>query len=68
MTDDDDIQRSDAPSDAPLAQLLREDLDPISVEELHERIACLEQEIARIRAKIAVKSDGLAAAEALFKI
>jgi uncharacterized small protein (DUF1192 family) len=50
-----------------LIDLAREDLDLHGVEELHERIAHLEAEIARARAQIAKKAAGRAAAEALFK-
>ncbi len=62
--DDDDLALR---PDSPLAQVIREDLDPISVEELHDRIAVLEGEIARVRMKIDSKAAGLAAAEAAFK-
>tara|TARA_B110001454_G_scaffold216883_1_gene240969 strand:+ start:3313 stop:3510 length:198 start_codon:yes stop_codon:yes gene_type:complete len=51
----------------PLALLLRQDLDPLSVAELHERIALLEGEINRTRAKIALSVNHKASAEALFR-
>jgi uncharacterized small protein (DUF1192 family) len=51
----------------PLTQLARQDLDPFSVDELHERIAGLEAEIARVRAKIDAAVNHRASAEALFK-
>jgi uncharacterized small protein (DUF1192 family) len=51
----------------PLTQLVKQDLDPLSVEELHERIATLEGEIARVRAKIDSSVTHMSAAEALFK-
>jgi len=51
----------------PLAQLVKQDLDPLSVEELEERIATLEGEIARVRAKIDFAVNHRASAEALFK-
>ena len=51
----------------PLAQLTKQDLDPLSVEELEERIATLEGEIARVRAKIDFAVNHRASAEALFK-
>jgi uncharacterized small protein (DUF1192 family) len=51
----------------PLTLLTREDLDPLSVDELHERIASLEGEIARVRAKIASAVNHRATAEDLFK-
>jgi uncharacterized small protein (DUF1192 family) len=46
--------------------LSREDLDLHAVEELEERIATLEAEIARTRAQMSRKQAGRAAAEALF--
>ena len=49
-----------------LIDLAREDLDLYGVEELGERIAGLEAEIARARAQIAKKQAGRAAADALF--
>ena len=51
----------------PLALLARQDLDPLSVDELHERIAALEDEIARVRAKIDAAVNHRASAEQLFK-
>ena len=51
----------------PLTQLTRQDLDPLSVEELHARIEVLEGEIARVRAKIDAAVNHRATAEALFK-
>lgn len=53
--------------DDPLTQLLRQDLDPLSVEELHARIGALEGEIARVRAKIDAAVNHRASAEALFR-
>ena len=53
--------------DDPLKQLTRQDLDPLSVDELHERIATLEGEIARVRAKIEASVNHRASAEQLFK-
>lgn len=50
-----------------VAQLMREDLDPLSVAELDERIAALTAEIERIRAKRAQAVNHKASAEALFK-
>lgn len=49
-----------------LIGLGREDLDLQSVEELHERIALLEAEIARSRAAIEAKRSKKSAADALF--
>lgn len=51
----------------PLAALAKQDLDPLSVDELHERIAGLEAEIARVRAKIDAAVNHRASAEQLFK-
>ena len=53
--------------DDPLILLTRQDLDPLSVDELHARIATLEAEIARVRAKIDESVNHRASAEALFK-
>ncbi|MDB5691600.1 MAG: hypothetical protein JWO81_663 [Alphaproteobacteria bacterium] len=51
----------------PLVQLTKQDLDPLSVEELEERILTLEGEIARVRAKIAAAVNHRASAEDLFR-
>jgi uncharacterized small protein (DUF1192 family) len=51
----------------PLTLATRQDLDPLSVEELQERIAVLEGEIARVSAKLDAAVDYRATAEALFK-
>src|SRR5688500_5044414 len=51
----------------PLVLLVKQDLDPLSVEELEERIATLEGEIARVRAKIEAAVNHRASAEDLFK-
>lgn len=56
----------DKPKD-PLAQLVKQDLDPLSVEELHERIETLEGEIARVKAKINAAVNHRSIAEELFK-
>ena len=53
--------------DDPLTQLVKQDLDPLSVEELEERIRTLEGEIARVRAKMTAAINHRASAEALFK-
>lgn len=52
--------------DALLIGLTREDLDGYSVEDLKERIATLEAEVARARAAIDGKSSQRDAADALF--
>ncbi len=54
------------PSD-PLSQLAAQDLDPLSVDELHERIAALEAEIARTKAKAEAAVSFRADADAIFK-
>ena len=51
----------------PLKQLQRQDLDPLSVDELDARIAVLEAEIARVRAKIEAAVNHRASAEDLFR-
>jgi uncharacterized small protein (DUF1192 family) len=51
----------------PLAMLTRQDLDPLSVDELKARIALLEAEIARAQAKIEHAVNHRANAESLFK-
>ena len=56
----------DKPKD-PLTELGKQDLDPISIEELHERIAALRQEIARVEAHIDRVTKHRSAAEELFK-
>ena len=56
-----------AKADDPLAQLLRQDLGPLSVADLEARIRALEGEIARTRSKIEDAVNHKASAEALFK-
>ena len=51
----------------PLAALLAEDLDPLSVDELGQRIAALKSEIARAEARMAFASTHRSAADQLFK-
>jgi uncharacterized small protein (DUF1192 family) len=53
--------------DDPLAHLVRQDLDPLSVDELEERIATLRSEISRCEGKIAFASRHRSVADALFK-
>ncbi len=64
MTDPDD-----APSRADdlLAQMMRQDLDPLSVAELEARIVALEAEIARAQAKIERAVNHRASADQLFR-
>ena len=61
--DDDRAEKADDP----LAQLLRQDLGPLSVADLEARARALEGEIARIRSKIEDAVNHKASAEALFK-
>jgi uncharacterized small protein (DUF1192 family) len=53
--------------DDPLILLGRQDLDPLSVDELHARIEALEAEIVRVRSKIDAAVNHRASAEQLFK-
>ena len=50
-----------------LAQIGRQDLDPLSVEELEARIAALDGEIARTRGKMERAVNHRASADQLFK-
>jgi uncharacterized small protein (DUF1192 family) len=63
MDQDDALPR---PGDL-LAQLIRQDLDPLSVAELEARIAALEGEIARCRGKVERAVNHKASADALFR-
>ena len=62
--DDDDLPRR---RDDILAALTRQPLDPLSVDELDDRVALLEEEIARVKAHRAAATGHKAIAEALFK-
>lgn len=62
--DDDDLPRR---RDDILAALIRQPLDPFSVEELKDRIALLEGEAERTRAHLAAAGSFKANAEALFR-
>jgi uncharacterized small protein (DUF1192 family) len=53
--------------DDPLVALGRQDLDPMSVEELKERIEILKAEIARVESHMQRVLDHRSAAEELFK-
>ena len=53
--------------DDPLKLLTKQDLDPMSVEELEARIATLEAEVARARAKIDTAVSFRASADAIFR-
>ncbi|UYY58318.1 DUF1192 domain-containing protein [Sphingomonas sp. S2-65] len=50
-----------------LDALVKQDLDPLSVDELHDRIAALEAEIARSRSKMDRAVHHRASADALFR-
>ncbi|MCW3836398.1 DUF1192 domain-containing protein [Sphingomonas canadensis] len=50
-----------------LAELARQDLDPLSVEELNERVAALEAEIVRTKARMERAVNHRASADSLFK-
>ena len=56
----------DKPDD-PLTLLTRQDLDPLSVAELHARIAILEAEIVRVRQKLESSVNFRASADSLFR-
>lgn len=62
---DDDLFSS-RPDD-PVALLARQDLDPLSVDELDARLLALEAEIARVRSHKETVSRHRSAADALFK-
>ena len=51
----------------PLAELAKQDLDPMSVDELQERIALLKAEIERVQAHMQRAQSHRSAAEELFK-
>jgi len=51
----------------PLTLLARQDLDPMSVDELHARVEKLEAEIARVKAKIDSSVSFRSSADAIFK-
>ena len=56
----------DKPDD-PLTLLTKQDLDPLSVDELRARIAILEAEIARVQGKLDSSVSFRASVEDLFK-
>jgi uncharacterized small protein (DUF1192 family) len=53
--------------DDPLNNLVKQDIDALSVEELEARIAALKAEITRCEGKIAFASKHRSIADALFK-
>jgi uncharacterized small protein (DUF1192 family) len=63
--DDDDFFSSRPQS--PLAQLAKEDLGPLSIDELQERIALLREEITRVEQHMADTARHRSAADELFK-
>ena len=63
---DEDDFFSSKPQD-PLAQLVKQDLGPLSVDELQERIEALTAEIARIERHLADTARHRSAADELFK-
>jgi uncharacterized small protein (DUF1192 family) len=53
--------------DDPLVALAKQDLDPMSIEELHARIEALKTEIHRVETHMKRAQDHRSAAEQLFK-
>ena len=51
----------------PMVELAKQDLDPMSIEELNERIEALKAEIARVEAHMQRAQTHRSAAEELFK-
>jgi len=51
----------------PLVELARQDLDPLSIEELEARIEALKTEIARVETHMQAAQTHRSAAEELFK-
>ncbi|WCT72798.1 DUF1192 domain-containing protein [Sphingomonas naphthae] len=62
----DELFAKKGPGD-PLVALLAQDLDRLSLEELEERIAALEAEVGRCRARISSAVNHRATAENLFR-
>ena len=63
--DEDDFFTS-KPQD-PLTQVIKQDLGPLSLAELEERIAILKGEVMRVETHMAKASRHLSAADELFK-
>ena len=63
MDDDNEPRRRDDV----LAALTKQPLDPLSVDELNDRIAVLQEEIERTRARISFATSHKLSADALFK-
>jgi len=53
--------------DDPLEKLIRQDLDPLSINELEARVAALQSEIKRCEAKKAAATSHRSVADTLFK-
>jgi uncharacterized small protein (DUF1192 family) len=53
--------------DDPLVQLIRQDLDRLSLDDLRDRITILQAEIARVEKKLAGATSFRSAADALFR-
>ena len=53
--------------DDPLTLLLKQDLDPLSVDELHARVAALEAEIGRVKQKLQNAVNFRATADSFFR-
>jgi len=64
MDNDDDLPRS---ANDPLSLLVKQDLDPFSVDELEKRISVLKTEISRCEAKKSFAVSHRASADSLFK-
>ncbi len=62
--DDDDLPRR---RDDMLAALIKQPLDPLSLDELDDRVAVLQGEIERVKAHKAATTSHKAVAESLFK-
>lgn len=62
--DDDDLPRRRSDE---LTALTKQLLDPLSVDDLNDRIAVLEAEVARTKAHMAAAASFKSSAEALFK-
>ena len=65
IMDDDELFATRPPD--PLTLVIRQDLGPISQDELAERIAILQAEIARVEAHMTAVDQHRSAADALFK-
>jgi uncharacterized small protein (DUF1192 family) len=64
MDDDENLPRN---ANDPLVLLVKQDLDPLSVDELEQRISVLQSEIRRCEAKKNFAVNHRASAENLFK-